>query len=471
MADYKQHNYYATRSGRENLNQVLMDCGYPKEYLDDIEIVAVRPSSDERYASYTEKSGNTAIEVNYSGELVSLTGGKYGNVHFYNRTLPIPYHWKNKVMVLLDSELNNLDIVTYVKNRFTKEGYPFIGERLTYELKDGTLKYGTNKLEITPRRDSYGLAGTAQLCIQYLADLSKKMTKLVTTVNPFLTQDTISKKSMYNELAVIPGKTSKETDSKILNRFLVETYGERRARAVLEEIQAESLNIVRSSTFRAEIANPSNPEQEIEKLASKNYLSSVLYRLSADQEKDKHSRVYGNIRMMVGVSDISKLVVESGKFEVDVEQESKYRESGIKVKSFVLASDTGDGSRFDIQLGKHDDAQKAFESARSLIRRFFGIYADLVEIERNSSTDSRIEISVLPARSISDYVGGELRAYVTYATKDEVVLPKITVSLNLNGFAEVVTDQDQDGGTAGIRSDAAPSVLSDLRAHYEEARR
>lgn len=470
MADYKQYNYYATRSGRENLNQVLMDCGYPKEYLDDIEIVAVRPSSDERYASYTEKSGNTAVEVNYSGELVNLTGGKYGNVHFYNRTLPIPYHWKNKVMVLLDTELDNLDIVTYVKNRFTKEGYPFIGERLTYELKEGTLKYGTNKLEITPRRDSYGLAGTAQLCIQYLADLNKKMTKLVTTVNPFLTQDSISKKEMYNELAVIPGKTSKETDSKILSRFLVETYGERRARAVLEEIQAEGLNIVRSPTFRAEIANPATPEQEIEKLAAKNYLSSILYRLSEDQEKDQYSRIYGNIRMMVGISDISKLVAESGKFEMDVEQESKYRESGIKVKSFVLASDTGDGSRFDIQLGKHEDAQKAFESARSLIRRFFGVYADLVEIERNSATDSRIEISVLPGREISDYVGGELRAYVTYSTKDEVVLPKITVSLNLNGFAEVVTDQENGNAVTGISADNAPSVLGDMRAAYNAAR-
>lgn len=296
------------------------------------------------------------------------------------------------------------------------------------------------------------------------------MTKLVTTVNPFLTQDSISKKEMYNELAVIPGKTAKETDSKILSRFLVETYGERRARAVLEEIQAEGLNIVRSPTFRAEIANPSTPEQEIEKLAAKNYLSSILYRLSEDQEKDQYSRIYGNIRMMVGISDISKLVAESGKFELDVEQESKYRESGIKVKSFVLASDTGDGSRFDIQLGKHEDAQKAFESARSLIRRFFGVYADLVEIERNSATDSRIEISVLPGREISDYVGGELRAYVTYSTKDEVVLPKITVSLNLNGFAEVVTDQENGNAVTGISADNAPSVLGDMRAAYNAAR-
>lgn len=52
MSDYKQFNYYATRSPRENLNQIFMDCGYPKEYLDDIEVVAVRPSSDDRYAEY-----------------------------------------------------------------------------------------------------------------------------------------------------------------------------------------------------------------------------------------------------------------------------------------------------------------------------------------------------------------------------------------------------------------------------------
>ena len=173
---------------------------------------------------------------------------------------------------------------------------------------------------------------------------------------------------------------------------------------------------------------------------------------------------------MVGITDISNWVAESGKLELDVEQESKYRESGIKVKSFVLATDTGDGSRFDIQLGKHEDAQKAFESARSLIRRFFGVYADLVEIERNSATDSRIEISVLPGREISDYVGGELRAYVTYSTKDEVVLPKITVQLNLNGFAEVVTDQENGNAVTGISADNAPSVLGDMRAAYNAAR-
>lgn len=465
MADYKQYNYYATRTGRENLNQVFMDCGYPKEYLDDIEVVSVRPSTDERYNSYKDKFGNTAVEVNYSGELVKATG-KYGAVHFYNRTLPIPHHWRNKTMVLLDTELENSDITTYVKNRFAKEGYPFIGEKLTYEIHEGgSLKYGCNKIDITARRDSYGLTGTAQLCVQYLANLDKKMVKLVSTVNPFLVQDDISNKGLYKELAVVPGKTTKETDEKILKRFLVETYGQSRAIAILEEIKEEKLDIVRSPTFRAEIANPANSEQEIEKEAAKNYRSSILYRLSEDQEKDQYSRIYGNIRMMIGISDISRLVADSGRFEIGVEQESKYRESGIKVKSFILASDSADGSRFDIQLGKHDDAQKAFESARSLIRRFFGMYADMIDIERNSSSANRLEISVLPNQMISDYVGGELRAYVTFSTEDEIVLPKITVRMNLNGFAEVTTDQNE-GLTL---SDGGPSVLDSMRESYNAA--
>ena len=466
MSDYKQFNYYATRSPRENLNQIFMDCGYPKEYLDDIEVVAVRPSSDDRYAEYKNKSGNTAVEVNYSGELTKLTG-KYSNVHFYNRTTPIPHHWRNKTMTVLDTELDNMDVVTYVKNRFTKEGYPFIGERLTYELQDGSLKYGANKLDIAARRDSLGFTGTATLKVQYLANLNKQMVKLVSTVNPFITEDTVVSKGLYNELSVVPARTSKETDEKILSRFLVETYGATKAKAVKDEMKAKALDVVRHPSFRGELANPKTSEQEIEKTASRNYLSSVLYRLSKDMERDQDGLVYGNIRMMIGISDISKLVADSGKFELDVEQESKYRDSGIKVKSFILASDTNDGCRFDIQLGKHDNAQDAFNAARSLIKRFFGVYADLIDVERDSASNHRLEISVLPATSIADYVGGELHAYVTYSGEDEVVVPKITVQQNLNGFADVVSDEDHTVGFSEVQGE---SVLDRMRDNYNNAR-
>ncbi|MGN6746656.1 hypothetical protein, partial [Neisseria sp. P0024.S002] len=297
--------------------------GYPKEYLDDVEVVAVRPSSDDRYAESQNKSGNPAVEINYSGSLTQLTG-KSSNVHFYNRTTPIPHHWRNKTMTVLDTELDNMDVVTYVKNRFTKEGYPFIGERLTYELQDGSMKYGANKLDIAARRDSLGLTGTATLKVQYLANLIKQMVKLVSTVNPFLTEDTVVSKGLYNELSVTPARTSKETDEKILNRFLVETYGATKAKAVKDEMKAKALDVVRHPSFRGELANPKTSEQEIEKTASRNYLSSVLYRLSKDMDRDQDGLVYGNIRMMIGISDISKLVAESGKFELDGEQESKY---------------------------------------------------------------------------------------------------------------------------------------------------
>lgn len=40
------------------------------------------------------------------------------------------------------------------------------------------------------------------------------MVKLVSTVNPFITEDTVVSKGLYNELSVVPARTSKETDEK-----------------------------------------------------------------------------------------------------------------------------------------------------------------------------------------------------------------------------------------------------------------
>lgn len=436
--------YDPRKSGIENLNIILVDAGIPEELLDDVEITGVKEASGSKYAKYADKAGNTALEVEYTGELQKLSGLS-ANVHFYDRVPPIPEPWKNQVMMVQDTELKNIDLATYIKDRFTRDGYSFVGERLTFELESGgsLLSYGRNKVVITAPYRSYGLVGSAKLNVQYYVNLKDKTAKIVTVINPFLTQDGVYKRTGYSELAMQPKANYQETEAAILNRFLKESYGLSRAQAILDEIKVEQIALIKVADFKSQLLNPANEEQELEAKLAKDYKQVALYTLDKDQSEDDSSKVFGNIRMVVAKQDISKLVVSSGKYELDEDEGYRFKSQGVR--RFVLVSDKDEGCKIEINLGKVKDIATAYTNAKAAIEAYFGDAAKYFHFEKGSATQTETIIELTPAESIEDYVVGELEARVTYQIEEEdnntpspnPQPPKLVIKQNLNGFSRV----------------------------------
>ena len=441
----KRFAYIPRLSGIENINRVLQKVGIPEELLDDVEIESVKDASLSEFKLYEGKVGNTALKVNYLGELARLTK-KSSEVFFYDRVPPIPDAWKNRTMFVRDSELKNFGIDQYVKNRWLQDGYPFVGENLSFEVRgtSGLLNYGRNTIEIRPSVRSYGLVGVGLQRVQYFVDLNDKQAKYVAVVNPFLSQVTLSKKDGWIELATPNEATVKETERKILDRFLKEAYGINRGKVVLDEIDAESILLVRSPDFKEQLRNPTTPEQELEKKAAKDYVTSYLYTLSENQEEDEASSVYGNIRLMIGKGNLAKLVKDSNRFHL--EEEQAYRFKTERVRSFVLSNSEENHVQFEITLGKYENSTAAFEAASKIIKVFFDSTASFVTVERESIEDGVLNLLISPSSEISDYVAGDIKAIVnfTVGTNTPVTDPtedtsgKVTIlGRNLPGFSGV----------------------------------
>lgn len=459
MSSVKKKIPYDPRiTGIDNLNRILQDAGIPEELLDDVEIVSVKDASLPEFSLYRDGSsnkmpGNTALKVNYSGELAKLSG-KVSDTIFYDRTPPIPDIWEDKVMFARDSEMKNIGIDQYVKNRWLQDGFPFVGEVLSFEIagRSGNLEYGRNIINVKAPTRSYGLCGTAVQKVQYFVDLNDKVAKIVTVVNPFLSNTTLTNKreDCYVEMGILPDTNVDKTERKILERFLSEAYGLIRGKAILKEIDAENIKLYRSPNFRDELRNPQTPEQEIEKKASKNYVSSMLYTLSETQDEDETSHVYGNFRLMIGRGHLAKLMLDSNKFEVEKEQAFRFKAD--KVKSFIFSEAEDNHAQFEIELSaKYPNEQKAFEVAKKVLYAYFGEYATFVDITKEHTENNRMTVLIQPSDKISDYVGGDIKAFVTFIIDDNAVTDncgcgttntntdpdKVVVKRVLNGFSGV----------------------------------
>ena len=110
-----------------------------------------------------------------------------------------------------------------------------------------------------------------------------------------------------------------------MNRFLKESYGLSRAQAILDEIKVEQIALIKVADFKSQLLNPANEEQELEAKLAKDYKQVALYTLDKDQSEDDSSKVFGNIRMVVAKQDISKLVVSSGKYELDEDEGYRFK--------------------------------------------------------------------------------------------------------------------------------------------------
>lgn len=429
--------YDTRKSGMENLNRLFIDANIPEELLDEVEIVdAPKDSTASEFNSYTNKVGNTALKVKYSGELAELTG-KTSNVHFYDRVLPIPDPWKNQVMLIQDTELKNVSLDTYLRDRFYRDGYPFVGETLGYQVEgtSGILNYGRNTVLITAPYRSYGLLGEARLTVQYLVDLNNKQTKVVALINPFLTQDLVVRKDGFSVLSSQVYATLAETKKHILDRYLKETYGISRTKAIKEELQANNIELVEETNFRHQLQTPANREQELEKRISEQYTGSYLYKFSQDIQETENNQVVGNIRLMMVKEHIGRLAADSGKYDLGVNEAYRFRSKGVR--SFVFDRDNTKVAKIKMTLGEFDTADKAFEQAKEVIKLYFNpIPENYLNIQRDLVSGNTIEASVLPTSEISDYVTGEIAVEITY--QQAGVRPpqpqNLVVKTNLNGF-------------------------------------
>lgn len=434
-------------TGIDNINRILEAAGIPEELLDDVTIESVKDSSNPEFNVYQDKVGNTALKVSYSGELAKLTK-KTSNVHFYDRVKPIPDKWQNKIMYVRDSEMENISIDQYIKNVWTNDGFPFLGENLSFDVQGtaGGLRYGRNLVEVRPSARSYGLTGVAYQKVQYFVDLGHKQAKIVAVVNPFVNTVQMNKKDCYIEMVVPPAVTVQETERRILDRYLREAYGMIRSKAILKEIDDEVIDIVRNPNFKQELRAPANEEQSIEKKASANYAYSYLYTLSKDQVEDEVSSVVGNIRLMVARGYLSKLLLDSNLFPVEEEQAYRFKED--KVRSFVFSKSNKNFVEFEITLGKETSVTNAEQKAEKIIRKFLGDYSVFVDIGLETSEANRLILSVTPNDKISDYVSGDVKAIVNYTLQingDEdncgcehkPEKETVVVKRNLGGFSGV----------------------------------
>lgn len=415
----KKYAYNPTLSGRENLDRVLVDAGIPEELLGDVDVQTPRASSSSEFALYPEaKLANTGMKVTYSGELAELSG-KTHNVHFYDRVAPIPDVWKNKVMFVRDSDLETMDIHQYIKSRWTQDGFPFLGEQLTMDVEGtlGVLAYGRNTIKVTPSVRSFGLTGHAYQQVQYFVDLDSKQSKVVATVNPFLTQAKVTEKAGWSELAVPVGTSVANTEARLLERFMSEAYGMVRGKAVMNEVAKENLQLVRSATFKQEVTNPSTPEQQLEANAAKEYDASYLYELSKTQEEDANSLVVGNVRLMVGKSNLAKLVVDSGKFVIDANEATRFNRV-YEVSEFYLRRHDTEHGRIFIQMGRFSSTQEVFERAQEVLKAYFANYLRYINFVRGETTDGRLTILIEPSIEVVDFVAGEMTVTVDYVLDD-----------------------------------------------------
>lgn len=455
----KVFNYNPQMTPKENIARLLLDAGYPEELLDDVIIDCVALASASEFNGYTNKIGNTALKVSYQPRLRDLTKLDK-NVHFYQRVPPIPDVWRSKVMYVLDTQTKNTDIAQIIKGRWAYDGYPFVGEQLTFEPRNrnGVLNYGRNVVDVRPTAHSYGLCGIAQQQVQYFVDLSDSFGKFVVTVNPFINMPVLTKKSGYTEIAVPAQRTVKETENKITERFLKETYGNTRGTVVHEEIVVENIDLVRSPTFEDELASPDKtPEQQLEFVASAEYVESYLYQFSQYQTEDDTSRVVGDVRLMVGKSHLAKLVKESDYFQKDVEEAPRFNDP--KVKSFILEPNHVDHVQFNITLGKFTSRELVEQTIKSMIKNYFGRFANYVDVNTDTFNETSMTFVVTPSSVISDYVMGKIYAVVNYSTVIPTTVDnghsthcacdgapsepndgRLVISRNLNGFSGVSLD-------------------------------
>lgn len=433
-------------TGIENIHRILRDAGVPLELLDNVEVTAVLPSNYPEFRGFAEKNGNSALKVNYFGELAKLTGLKQ-DVHFYNRTLPIPDIWEGKVMYILDSETKNTNMGVYIKNRWLQDGFPFVGENLTFDVKgkEDVLDYGRNIVEVKASPRSYGLVGTAEQLVQYFVDLDDKLAKNIMVVNPFIPASSVKrlKRNGYIEVFLTAESTIKETERKILGLFLSETYGLIRGKAVLNEINREAIDLVRLEDFKESLEDPKSEEERIEKRALATYHSAQLYTLSETQFEDDSSNVVGNFRLMIAKGLLGRLVRGSGRYPVDEEQAYRFRQE--RVRTFVLTGDEENDVKFNITLEKkYQSNQEVTDAVKRLLAQYFGEFKNNVKVDNGEVQGDHMVFTIVPSEKISDYVAGEIKAFVNFKVEAPKETPKenpddakITVKRNLNGFSKV----------------------------------
>lgn len=437
--------YNAQLSTVDNMNRLFVEGGVKKEFLDEIDISFVKSSTASEFDKYTDKVGNTALGVNFNGALVTATGYE-SYVWFYDRIEPIPETWRNKTMLVRDSELENTTIVEYIKKRFYDDGYYFLNEPLTYVVDhtSGNLIYGRNTVNIHGAPKSYIFTGVGKLAVQYLVDLKAIQAKVVTVFNPFLVEDRVVRHESYIVANIVPRANEEETWKAALDRFLIETYGLRRTAAIHSEMEYENLTMKRDTDFRNHMISPVTEEHQLEAQVIKHFKSAEMYKLNLDQVADERSKTVGNLRMIVVKQELPKMLADSGEFKTNEEIGYLYREQ--KVRSFIFDT-VGKEIQVRVQLGEFTDHQVAEQAATNVLKAYFGKFAHLLTFERRGGTGTDIDIVALPNEAkpeLTKYLTGELTVKVTYSNPDEHTVPMpdntkdlIKLNRNLPGFSLV----------------------------------
>ena len=435
----KPFHYDARLSGKENMQRLFIDSSIPEELVDNIELLSVHDAASAEFDEYTKKQGNTAVKTKFTGQLAQLTK-KPGMVFFYHRCSPIPDIWEDRIMMVRDSELLNVNYQDYIKSRWLSDGFPYVGETLTFNVKNktGILAYGRNNVEVKPSLRSYGLVGTGIQQVQYYVDLAHTQAKYVVTVNPFAALSSTTRKDGYIELTVPSYNTVQETETKLLDRYLKEAYGATRAAAILEEIVAESILLKRDNDFDIKVLRSGTPEEELESRIGQAYPAVQLYTLDREQVEDEHSKVVGNIRLLIAKSDLAELFVKSGKFELNTDLATSFVSD--RPRSFIFNT-IGQTLKVEVALGKVE-ADKIEETVTRLLRLKLGTYADSVVITKTEEdrVAGTAKLEITPALNISDYVGGKINVVVNYIAdenNDNEPAKLVILSYNLNGFSKV----------------------------------